>query len=208
MVSRCMVRTTRTKFHSWLAGMVSVLSLCLFGVAAASSSPTFPVYRWATPAGYDVVLLKPGDTTVSLLGLIECAELEGAQQVDEGVKARIVSADGRTVTHFPRDFSFRITASLRKTVLNGPTTEINSFYTPHDFLLKLKFSLKVYDGMEMRLMEPESVQMIGVPSDIPYDERVYRISFNLDQIPVTDRFVLEVLSPEGERLTRFHFDLL
>jgi hypothetical protein len=92
--------------------------------------------------------------------------------------------------------------------LNGPTTEINSFYTPHDFLLKLKFSLKVYDGMEMRLIEPESVQMIGVPSDVPYDERVYRIGFNLDQIPVTDRFVLEVLSPEGERLTRFHFDLL
>ncbi len=203
-----MAKKTRAKFHYWLAGMVLMLSLCLLGVATASSSHTFPAYRWATPAGYDVVLLKPADTTISLLGLIECPELEGAQQVDEGVKARIVSADGRTITHFPSDFSFRITASLRKTVLAGATSEVNSAYNPSDFLLKLKFSLKVYDGMEMRLIEPESVQMIGVPGDIPYDERVYRVSFNLSQIPVTDRFVLEVLSPEGERLTRFHFGLL
>ena len=196
------------KFHYWLAGTILMLGLCLLGVAAASSSNTVPVFRWATPAGYDVVLLKPAGTIVSLMGLIECPELEGAQQVAEGVNARIVSADGRTITHFPKDFSFRITASLRKTLLSGATTEINSSQDPNDFLLKLKFNLKVYDGLEMRLIQPESVQMIGVPGDVPYDERVYRISFNLDQIPVTNRFVLEILSPEGERLTRFHFDLL
>jgi hypothetical protein len=50
--------------------------------------------------------------------------------------------------------------------------------------------------------------MIGVPADVPYDERVYRINFALDKLPITDRCVLEVLSPTGERLTKFHFDLL
>ncbi len=145
---------------------------------------------------------------MSLLGLIECAELEGAQQVNEGIESRIIAADGHAITHFPRNFSFRVTASLRKTLLAPVTTQINTSDDPLDFLLKLKFTLKAYNGMEMRVIEPESVQMIGVPAEVPFDERIYRINFNLDQTPVTERFVLEVMSPEGERLTRFHFDLL
>src|SRR5205807_2417658 len=158
--------------------------------------------------GYDVILLKPAGTMVSFLGLIECPELEGAQQVEEGVHAKIVSADGRTLTHFPGDFSFRITASLRKTVISEATTKINSSQDPNDLLLKLKFNLKVYSGMERRSIQPLSIQMIGVPSDVPYDERIYRINFDSSQIPVTDRFVLEILSPEDEMLTRFHFEIL
>ncbi len=165
-------------------------------------------FRWATPAGYDVLVLKPTGAQVSLLGLIECAELEGAQQVNEGIESRIIAADGHVITHFPRNFSFRVTASLRKTLLAPVTTQINTSDDPLDFLLKLKFTLKAYNGMEMRVIEPESVQMIGVPAEVPFDERIYRINFNLDQVPVTERFVLEVMSPEGERLTRFHFDLL
>jgi hypothetical protein len=203
-----MARKARKRFGAYSLGFVAILGASIFGVAASSSSHASPAYRWATPAGYDVVVLKPAGAVVSLLGLIECAELEGAQQVDEGVKSRIIAADGHLITHFPRSFSYRITASLRKTLLTPVETEINTSYDPLDFLLKLKFSLKAYDGMKMRVIEPESVQMIGVPSDVPFDERVYRINFNLEQIPVTDRFVLEVLSPEGVRLTRFHFDLL
>ena len=131
-----------------------------------------------------------------------------AQQVNEGVDARIVAADGHTITHFPRNFSFRVTASLRKTLMAPVTTEINTAHDPLDFLIKLKFTLKAYNGMEMSVIEPELVQMIGVPADIAFDERIYRINFNVEQLPVTERFVLEVMSPEGERLTRFHFDLL
>ena len=51
--------------------------------------------------------------------------------------------------------------------------------------------------------------MIGVPADVPYDERVYRVNFDLpDNEPVTERFVLEVIRPRGERLARLHFSLL
>lgn len=194
-------------FKSWIPGVAFLLSLCLFGVAASQPNAA-PVFRSAMPVGYDVVLLKPAGGTVSFLGLIECPELEGAQQVDEGVNARIVSPDGRTLTHFPRDFSFRITASLRKTVVNDATMAINNSQDPNDFLLNLKFNLKVYNGMERRWIEPLSVQMIGVPADIRYDERIYRLHFDASQIPVTDRFVMEILSPEGAVLTRFHFEML
>lgn len=203
-----MVKKTLTNFHFWLHGMALLLSLSLFGVAIASWPNALPAYRSAMPVGYDVVVLKPAGTMVSFLGLIECPELEGAQQVDEGVNARVVSADGRTLAHFPGDFSFRITASLRKTVLSDATNTIDSSEDPNSLLLKLKFNLKVYDGMERRSVQPLAVRMIGVPGDIPYDERIYRVNFDASQMSVTDRFVLEVLSPQGEVLTRFHFEIL
>jgi len=156
-----------------------------------------------------VLLLKPTNAEVSLLGLVECPELEGAQHVSEGTNARVVSADGTPLTHFPHNFSFRITASLRKTVLSTPTGEVTSNDSPEDFLLKLKFGLKVFNGLNVHEIQPESVEMIGVPADLPYDERIYRVTFNiLNDVPVTDRMVLEVMSSENDRLTRFHFDLL
>lgn len=177
-------------------------------VLHASSWHAAPVLRSATPAGYDVLLVEPSGAVISFLGLIECPELEGAQQISQGTNSKIVNADGETLVHFPRHFSFRITASLRKTVLVEPSDKFTSLETPSDLLLKLKFRLKAYHGLDAREIQPESIQMIGVPADVPYDERVYRISFNVDKLPITDRCVLEVLSPTGERLTKFHFDLL
>ena len=145
---------------------------------------------------------------ISLLGLIECPDLEGAQQIATGVNAGIVDVDGQPLRHFPQNFSFRITASLRKTVLVDPTDALNTPERPEDLLLKLKFRLKAYHGLDVREIPPESVRIIGVPADIPSDERVYRVSFNVEKLPITDRCVLEVLSPDGERLAKFHFDLL
>ena len=188
-----------------LLGSIMGLGLCTL---AASAWQPAPVLHSNTPVGYEVLLVEPSGAVVSLLGLIECPELEGAQAVSQGVNARIVNAEGKTLTHFPRNFSFRITASLRKTVLVEPTDKFTSSDLPADLLLKLRFRLKVYRGLETHEIQPASIQMIGVPADVPYDERVYRISFSVDKLPVTDRCVLEVLSPSGQLLTKFHFDLL
>lgn len=187
---------------------VGLLGSVGLGAPAADSWHTAPVFHASTPAGYEVLQLKPSGAVISFLGLIECPELEGAQQVAEGAKARLLNADGQPVMHYPRDFSFRVTVSLRKTLLVDPTDGFASAEKPQELLLKLKFRLRAYHGLQAQDIQPESVQIIGVPADIPYDERVYRISFNLEQLPVTDRCVLEILSPDGERLTKFHFDLL
>lgn len=181
-------------------------ALALCGLAASNSSA--PTFHSATPAGYDVLLLKPGGAVLSFLALIECPDLEGAQQIAEGEHSRIVNTNGKPLAHFPRNFSFRITVSLRKTLLVEPTATFNSSEEPQDLLLKLKFRLKAHHALEVREMQPDDVRMIGVPADIPYDERVYRVSFNVEELPASDRCVLEVLAPNGERLTRFHFDLL
>jgi hypothetical protein len=188
-----------------LAGLAA--SAAVAASNSAASWHTTPFFHATTPAGYDVLRIKPGDAIVSFLGLIECPELEGAQQVGDGTHGQIVNADGKVLKDFPEHFSFRITASLRKTVLLDPTDAIEST-DPQDLLLKLKFRLKTFHGLNARVVQPDSVQMIGVPADIPYDERVYRVSFTVKNLPVSDRCVLEILSADGARLTKFHFDLL
>jgi len=160
------------------------------------------------PGGYTVIQLNPSGAQVALLALIECPEIEGAQSVSEGLKATVVSAAGVPLQHFPREFSFRVTASLRKTVVEPPEYAFASGEAPQEFLLKLGFRLKIYDGLRVSVVMPKTVTMIGVPADIAYDERVFRLAFDVGELPLSDRLVLEVLSPEGEYLTHFCFALL
>jgi hypothetical protein len=160
------------------------------------------------PAGYEIIQLQPSGAVVSLLGLVECPEIEGAQHVAEGLQSRIQLANGAELRHFPRRFSFRVTASLRKTVIDPPSSSLSVSQDPAEFLLGLRFKLRAYNALVSTEMNPESVSMIGVPADIPYDERVFRVSFDVGDRAVTDRFVLEIYSSTGERLGRFSFELL
>jgi len=199
-----------TKSCRSAASVGFLLSMAAFGVVALAGSQwrTGPGLHSAMPAGYQVVVLKPSHATLSLMGLIECPELEGVQHVSQGLNSKLVSANGAVVRKFPPLFSFRITASLRKVVLDGPTDSVEVAGDPHDLLLRLGFRLRVYDGLKAREIAPESVEMIGMPAYVPYDERVYRIKVNAGNLPVTDRFVIEIVSPQGEYLTHFTFVLL
>jgi hypothetical protein len=160
------------------------------------------------PAGYDVVALKPSGANLSLMGLIECPELEGAQSVSEGSNKKLVSADGDTIRHFPQRFSFRITASLRKMLIDRPVAAVDVSDEPHELLLNLKFRIRAYNGLEAHEIVPESVEMIGMPADVPYDERVYRINVNNVDLPITARLVVEILTPQGGLITHFPFSPL
>jgi hypothetical protein len=191
-----------------LSGLLLIIA-CFALVASAGNSPkTVPGLRSNMPAGYDVMVLKPSKAILSLIGLIECPELEGAQHVAEGVHKTIVSADGGTIKKFPQRFSFRITASLRKVFLDGPVTSVVISDDPQELLLHLKFRIRAYNGLEVREIVPQSVEMIGMPPDVPYDERVYRINVNAGNLPITDRLVVEIFSPHGELLTHFPFSPL
>jgi hypothetical protein len=160
------------------------------------------------PAGYDVVILKPTGANLALMGLIECPELEGAQSVSEGANKKLVSADGDTIRHFPQRFSFRITASLRKMLMDRPVASVDVSDEPHELLLNLKFRIRAYTGLENHEIIPESVEMIGMPAEVPYDERVYRVNVNNVNLPITARLVVEVRTPQGELLTHFPFSPL
>ncbi len=206
------------KFHMnfrWPAALAWVFlgfSGSFFGAAprsaAAPPADDLQNYHSSIPAGYDVITLKPSGAMVSFLGLIECPELEGVRQTIRDGQMRVVAPDGRSLKNYPRNFSFRITASLRKTFIFEPNVAVASTEEPRDLLLKLKFRLRAYDGLAAREIAPRSINMIGMPPETPYDERIYRISFQATEIHVSSRIVLDVMAPTGERLTRFHFDLL
>ncbi len=164
--------------------------------------------RSTMPAGYEVLVLKPSGATLSILGLVECSEIEGARQVSQGVHARLVRADGAPIEKFPHRFSFRITASLRKGLLDARAIPVDAPGDPRAFLLGLKFRVRVYRGLETHEITPESIVMIGVPADVPYDERVYRITIKAGDLPISDRFIIEVDSPQGMVLTHFPFVVL
>lgn len=200
------------KTHSIPNCRLTIAFLLVLVILAApgwpAASPELAPMRSMIPAGYEIVRLQPSGAVVSLLGLVECPEIEGAQHVSEGLQSRIQRPDGAELRHFPRHFSFRITASLRKTVIDPPSSSLNFSQDPEEFLLGLKFRLRAYDALVAKELSPESVTMIGVPADIPYDERVFRVNFDVGDRAVTDRFVLEVYSATGERVGRFSFELL
>jgi hypothetical protein len=180
----------------------------LAAVWPGASLEAYPTFRSAIPAGYEVVQLQPSGALLSLLALVECPEIEGAHRTSDGLNAEVISAGGLPLRQFPRHFSYRVTASLRKTIIDSPSFRVITQADPERVLLQLKFKLRGYNGLEAEQIPIESVSLIGVPADVPYDERVYRVSFDVGDRPVTERFVLEVLSPGGERLARFHFELL
>ena len=167
-----------------------------------------PGFHATTPSGYNILQLRPSGTTVELLGLVECPEIEGMQQVSQGLKAKVVSAHGIPVNHFPHHFSFRITATLRRPIPEPPDQVVSTEQDPQQFLLSLAFRLKIYHGLNMHQIEPDSVILIGVPREIAYDERIFRVEFDVDDLPVTDRLVLEAVSPQGEIVSHFPFVML
>jgi len=191
-----------------LSGLVLIAAGISFAAAPKASHKTSPGLRSSMPAGYEVIVLKPSKATLSLIGLIECPELEGAQHVAEGLHKKLVAADGDTMKEFPQRFSFRITASLKKVIFDGPVTSVIIADDPQKMLLNLKFRIRAYNGLEVREIVPQSVEMIGVPADVPYDERVYRINVIAENLPITDRLVVEIFSPQGEPLTHFPFSPL
>lgn len=187
--------------------IAALLSILVTGTGDGQAR-TGPGFHAAMPAGYTVVRLLPSGASVSFLGLIECPDMEGAQQVSQGLNAKILDSHGVQLRTFPQHVSFRVTATLRKTLIDPPLDTVSTDDPPADFLLKLKFRLKVYHGLERHELAPDEVSMIGMPADVPYDERIFRVSFDLNQLPVTDRLVLEVIAPDDQMITHFSFGLL
>jgi hypothetical protein len=187
--------------------LLIVAGFALVAVAKSTPKQTSGLHS-NMPAGYDVMVLMPSKAILSLIGLIECPELEGAQHVAEGSHKRLVSSEGETIKEFPQRFSFRITASLRKVFLEEPKISVDVADDPQQLLLKLKFRIRAYNGLDVREIQPQSIEMIGMPADVPYDERVYRINIDAGNLPITDRLVVEIFSPQDKLLTHFPFSPL
>jgi hypothetical protein len=166
------------------------------------------VYHSRIPLGSDVFSVQPWGSVLTVLASVNSPHFEGWRRQQFGERRRLVNASGQPVRHYPEHLEFRVSTGTRTMLSDTQPFPITTTLGANDYLLHLRFRLKIFHGLRQTMVMPESTVMIGVPADIPYGERIYRVSFDLDQVSIEDRVVLEVLAPSGERLCKFHLDLL
>jgi hypothetical protein len=203
-------------YSRYLAAIVAAtLMLALPGPAQDYTSSEF-VFHSVVPLGVEAIVLRPAKTRIALLATAECPGLEGVRRVfrqpldsgDGGVGGKVFGKDGRQMTYFPRHISFRVTATAREKLIELEPFDVESNMDLNQYLLGLTFKLRAYHGIDVRELTATKVQLLGPPAKVPYDARSFRVAFNLDKVRVEDRLVLELWSPDGQRLAKFHLELL
>jgi len=161
------------------------------------------------PLGIETFRLEPAKQDFYLMASAENPAFVGIRRViAKGEPIKLLARDGKKVTAYPEHVQFRLTASSREKVLQDHPFGTEAKMPLDELLVKLKFRLKIFHGLEWHYVEPAFVDDVGVPRSLPYNERIYRIGFNMGHVPIEDRVVMEVISPTGERLCKFHLDLL
>ena len=165
---------------------------CLAG-AAVASGPANPspdveyVYHTLIPLGSDAFLVQPWGSVLTVLASVENPHFEGWRRQSFGERRRLVNASGQPVRYYPEHLEFRVSTGTRTQVSDAQPFPMTTTLSANDYLLNLRFRLKIFHGLEQTVVMPESTAMIGVPADIPYEERIYRVSFDLDQVSTGDR---------------------
>ena len=188
---------------------VLLLSFTLRSAAQDRSAPQ-SVYKYHSivPLGMENLRLQPTGQAVRLLATAECGNLEGIRRIGVLGNARLVAPNGSRLLYYPSEISFRLTASALKKADRDALIDVNADQDINSFLLNLHMRLKVFRGLDAYELEPEQAALIGVPAAVPYGERIYHAVFHLEQVPSDARIVLEVFDGSGQRISRFHLDLL
>ena len=190
-----------------MTAMVSLLSLSAQTVKLPDPDQIFWM-KTPVSLGADQFLLNPAGRKFFLLSCLEDRRFNHLQVSRVRNSPFVIDAAGRVWKNYPDEVTFRVTATaIDSGLLNTDTDTIDEAGDLNSFLLGLQFRLKAFRGLKMHVEKPLSIKQIGVPADVPYDERVYRVSFETGDLPVDARLVMEVLSPKGQLLSRFHLEL-
>lgn len=192
---------------TWIPAILA-LSLAATTPSFAQASRVFAI-NGRIPLGIETFRLQPAGHEFYLMASVENPTFQGLYRYpDKRGRLHLYSANDQPLTYYPSRVQFRLTASAREKLIEDKPFDTRSKLDMSDLLRQLRFRVKVFHGLEYRYIAPSQVQDIGLPGDVPYDERIYRIGFELGKIPIDDRVVMEVLTPSGERLCKFHLDLL
>jgi hypothetical protein len=186
-----------------------VTALAALAQISTSDSPSQVFWmRTPLPLGAEQINLKPSGQHFMVLACIEDHRFNRLQVSRVRRSPFVIDAAGDVWTHYPNEITFRVTATaIDSGMMQVDNQNVHESGDLNSFLLGLHFRLKSFRGLQMTESDPTSVKLIGVPADVPYQERVYRVSFDTGEFPVSDRLVMEVLSPKGQLLTRFHLEL-
>ena len=214
-------RTMQLGPHSFrylvVAAVIATSSICVarmdslaqFGRLFVQESDKVFWYKAPVALGAEAFDLHPLRQRFYLLATLENASFNRLQVSRVRNSQFVIDASGREWQYFPKVLTFRITATAQgEDLMNLDMDELTESGNMNTFLLGLQFRLKDYRGLHLMILPPSAVKMIGMPADVKSQERVFRVSFDTPDIPVDDRLVLEVLSPGGQLITRFHLELL
>jgi hypothetical protein len=188
--------------------LLAVLLLWTAPMAFAQIRGTPISINGRVPLGIESFRLQPANQDFYLMASAENPTFIGLRRVTEHEKDRLVGRDGKSVSSYPERVQFRLTASAREKMIEDHPFGTHSQLPLDELLVKLRFRLKIFHGLDYRYIEPAFVDDVGMPRNLPYNERIYRIGFVMGKVPIEDRVVMEVISPSGERLCKFHLDLL
>jgi hypothetical protein len=160
------------------------------------------------PLGFEALVLQPSRIPVYVVASAEVPEFEGWTLTERREKLVLLDSSSRPVQTLPKSMTFRFTVGTRDKVVDSNPMSVECTKTLNDFLLDMHFHLQVFRGIEMRALEPVKTSMIGVPADEASDERIYRSTFNLEDVRPEDRIVLLITDSSGKRITKFHLEFL
>ncbi|HET9741522.1 MAG TPA: hypothetical protein VFQ00_02125 [Terriglobales bacterium] len=192
--------------------MVAASSCCVLQAQSnhAGSLSVAGIWRLHSriPLGADALLLEPSHQTVEMLASAEAPQFEGWRLDAAHGKPALLNTSGKPVRALPERIAFRVTAGTLDRLSDLDPLPLRCSESLNDFLLGLRFEVEVFRGMQMRVVRPENVKIIGVPADETSQERIYRVQFDLGTLLPEDRIALIVSDRHGVRLTKFHLEFL
>ncbi|HUS19196.1 MAG TPA: hypothetical protein VMZ25_06065 [Terriglobales bacterium] len=166
-------------------------------------------FRHHTPMGGDAVILMPAKERIQLMATLESKELEGVRQIRDGKDEYLRAADGGPFRFYPSELKFRFSIGKKILLTEKNPNPIETTDSPDEFQSNLRFQLKIFQGLNVEVIEPEETRIIGVPKNIPYDERIYTIRFKLPrQVPAHERMKFEVFDRNGNQIAKFQLQLM
>ena len=197
------------------AAAIVVMMLAASAIVLAQSNHTVMLMTGGTwhlhkriPLGSDALLLQPAHRPIQILATAEAPQFEGWRLESRQGSPVLLDVSGKPVQELPRIINFRVTVSARDKIIDSNPLPIESSKDLNDFLLDIHFRLQIFRGMEMRELQSVATKMIGIPSDEPADERIYRVSFDIGNAKPDDRIVLLIIDGSGDRLSKFHLEFL
>src|SRR5207249_9231747 len=138
----------------------------------------------------ETIRLQPSRSSSNLMASATSPAFEGLKRLRAGANGTaftLVSDSGRRVNFFPDQILFRVTASTRGEPLEVEPLTFETKQSAEELILHFQFRLRIFHGLEWQDLNPAKVEMIGVPADVSYPERIYLVRFDLHLVPADDR---------------------
>lgn len=161
-----------------------------------------------TPLGGDTIKLMPVNRVLSFMVSAESSKLRDARVLNVEGRKVVKGADGNEITHYPDDLVFRFTISSKAAQVERTPLVFDAKVGVGELTTNMRFKLHRFKGLESEEIDPEKAEMIGVPANVPYNERIYRVKFKTADFSIEDRLMFEIIAPNGARLGKFHFYLM